>query len=101
MKKADLLKHLANKAGCTEKVAQTILREYQFVLLTEIQKEESTVLLGLGQIKKSKRSERSGFNPLTKAKITIPAREVPKFVPSRKLKDLTAGELTDIYSFEF
>ncbi|RAO95095.1 HU family DNA-binding protein [Mycoplasma wenyonii] len=102
MKKKDLLEAIANKVGCTHKTAQSVLREFQYFSIQELKKEGSVSLLGVGTLKISKRSARTGINPATKMKIQIPAKEVPRLVPSKKLKDIVSGKVTDIYAtFEY
>lgn len=102
MKKKDLLEKISSKVGCTTKIAQNVLSEFQYILLEELKKSNTVPVLGIGQLKIVKRSARQGVNPSTKEKIEIPAREVPKLAPSKKLKELVAGEISDIYdSFEY
>ena len=40
-----------------------------------------------GTFKVAKRKAREGINPLTKAPLKIPASNVPKFSPAKKLKE--------------
>ena len=40
-----------------------------------------------GTFKVTKRKARDGINPLTKAPLKIPASNVPKFTPAKKLKE--------------
>ncbi|AHC40007.1 DNA-binding protein [Mycoplasma ovis str. Michigan] len=102
MKKKELLDRIATKVGCTYKTAQNVLSEFQYAILEELKKTGSVVVLGIGQIKVAKRSARQGVNPITKMKMEIPAKEVPKLVASKKLKELVNGETSDIYgSFEY
>lgn len=102
MKKKELLESIANKVGCTYKTAQGVLREFQYLAIQELKKEGSTSILGIGTLKIAKRNARTGINPSTKMKIQIPAKEVPKLVSSKKLKDVVSGKETDIFSaFEY
>lgn len=102
MKKKDLLEAIANKVGCTYKTAQGVLREFQYLVIQKLKKEGGTTLLGIGQLKVAKRSARTGINPATKMKIQIPAKEVPRLIASKKLKDVVSGKETDIFaSFEY
>ena len=48
---------------------------------------DSVQILGFGSFKVSKREARKGRNPQTGAEIQIPARNVPKFVAGKALKD--------------
>lgn len=44
-------------------------------------------IAGFGKFTVVERAERSGFNPVTKEKITIPASSAVKFKPGKALKD--------------
>jgi len=48
---------------------------------------ESVTLVGFGTFKTAERKARKGRNPQTGKEIDIPARNVPKFVPGKALKD--------------
>ena len=57
------------------------------VVTKELKKGGKVQLTGFGTFATSKRKKRMGVNPKTGAKITIPARKVPKFTAGKALKD--------------
>ncbi|AGX88768.1 HU family DNA-binding protein [Mycoplasma parvum] len=103
MTKKELIKAISDKTGCTANNVTGVLREYQQIILGELKKDGNArvPLLEMGAFKIIKRSARTGINPLTKQKIDIPAKEVPKFEASKKLKEFVSGEEKDIFSFNF
>ncbi len=48
---------------------------------------DSVTLVGFGTFKTTHRKARKGRNPQTGKEINIPARNVPKFVPGKALKE--------------
>jgi nucleoid DNA-binding protein len=50
-------------------------------------KKDSVQISGFGTFKVSERKARTGRNPQSGAEIKISARNVPKFVPGKALKD--------------
>lgn len=47
---------------------------------------ESTTIQGFGTFGIKQRNERNGINPSTKQPMTIPARKMAKFTPSKKIE---------------
>ena len=85
MKKADLIKAIAQKAGINQKQAQAALEEtLEQIKTTLVEKKEKVTFTGFGTFCVAKRSARTGINPGTKEKIDIPATMVPKFKPSKE-----------------
>lgn len=85
-----------NKGDLTNKVAEVLdsKKDAQaavdcvFSTITEaLSKQESVTLVGFGTFKTSERKARKGRNPQTGKEIDIPARNVPKFIPGKALKD--------------
>lgn len=56
--------------------------------LSDLKKENSSPILGLGSLKIVERAARQGRNPQTGEPISIPARKAPKFTPSKALKNV-------------
>jgi DNA-binding protein HU-beta len=52
-----------------------------------LKKKDAVTLVGFGTFKVSKRSARKGRNPQTGEEIKIKAKNVPKFVAGKALKD--------------
>ncbi|CCE66778.1 HU family DNA-binding protein [Candidatus Mycoplasma haematominutum] len=101
MTKKELIGIIANKVGLDHQSVSGVLREYQYLLLTQLKQDGKATMMALGALKIATRSARSGYNPAVKTFIDIPAKEVPRFAASKKLKDFIAGDKSDIFSFEY
>ena len=86
MNKGDLVNEVA-KVVNTKKEAQEAA-DCVFSTITKALKREDTVtLVGFGTFKVVKRKARTGRNPQTGEAIKIKAKNVPKFVAGKSLKD--------------
>jgi len=86
MNKADLVNEVA-KVVSTKKEAQEAV-DCVFDSITEaLKKKDAVTLVGFGTFKVSKRNARKGRNPQTGEEINIKAKNVPKFVAGKALKD--------------
>ncbi len=86
MNKGDLINEVAKVVG-TKKEAQAAVN-CVFATITDALKENDAVtLIGFGTFKSAKREARKGRNPQTREEIQIAARNVPKFIPGKALKD--------------
>jgi DNA-binding protein HU-beta len=87
MSKQDLIDAVAMKCDITKDKAKDAV-EAVLAKITESMKVGSDVRIpDFGTFKVSKRKAREGRNPATGATIQIPASNVPKFTPAKKLKD--------------
>jgi nucleoid DNA-binding protein len=86
MNKVDLVNEVAKVVG-TKKEAKTAV-DCVFSSITKALKKKDTVtLVGFGTFKVNKLKARKGRNPRTGEVIKIKAKNVPKFVPGKGLKD--------------
>jgi DNA-binding protein HU-beta len=86
MNKGDLVNDVA-KVVSTKKEAQAAV-DCVFASVTQALKKKGAVtLVGFGTFKVDKRKARIGRNPQTGAEIKIKAKNVPKFVAGKALKD--------------
>jgi DNA-binding protein HU-beta len=86
MNKGDLVNEVA-KVVNTKKEAQEAV-DCVFSTITKAMKKKDTVtLVGFGTFKVNKRKARKGRNPATGEEIKIKAKNVPKFVAGKALKD--------------
>ena len=86
MNKGDLVNEVA-KVTSTKKEAQAAV-DCAFSTITEaLKKDEAVTLVGFGTFKVDKRKARTGRNPQTGEEIKIKAKNVPKFVAGKALKD--------------
>ncbi|RPJ20603.1 MAG: HU family DNA-binding protein [Desulfobacteraceae bacterium] len=86
MNKGDLVNDVV-KVVSTKKEAQAAV-DCVFASITQALKKKGAVtLVGFGTFKVDKRKARIGRNPQTGAEIKIKAKNVPKFVAGKALKD--------------
>jgi len=86
MNKGDLVNDVV-KAVSTKKEAQAAV-DCVFASITQALKKKGAVtLVGFGTFKVDKRKARTGRNPQTGAEIKIKAKNVPKFVAGKALKE--------------
>jgi DNA-binding protein HU-beta len=88
MSKQDLIDAVAEKCELTKEKARTAVDTVMEGIAQSMKKGEDVRIPDFGTFKVAKRKAREGINPLTKAPIQIPASNVPKFTPAKKLKDL-------------
>ena len=86
MGKQELVEFIAAKAGLTKADATRALDAALEGITTGLKKEGKVALVGFGTFSAKVREGREGINPLTKEKITIPAKTVASFKAGSKLK---------------
>jgi nucleoid DNA-binding protein len=86
MNKGDLVVEVA-KVISTKKEAKAAVDCIFSTISTALKKKQSVTLIGFGTFKVEKRNARKGRNPKTGEAIKIKARNVPKFVAGKALKD--------------
>ena len=86
MNKGDLVNEVA-KVVCTKKEAQAAVDCVFSTITTALKKKDTVTLVGFGTFKVGQRKARKGRNPQTGAVIDIKAKNVPRFIPGKALKD--------------
>ncbi|MBM3328024.1 MAG: HU family DNA-binding protein [Calditrichaeota bacterium] len=86
MNKTDLVKTIATKSGATQKTAEAMLKAFTDTIMRAVAKGDKVSMVGFGSFGVLKRKARPGRNPATGAKIKIPAKKVPKFVPGKEFR---------------
>jgi len=92
MNKAELVAAVAQKAGISKAIAEKALKGVVDAISEALARGNSVTLVGFGTFSVQQRAARKGRNPRTGARITIPARKVPKFTPGKTLRDLVSGK---------
>ena len=87
MTKADLAAAMAKASGGSKVSAERALNAFLDGVLDSLKKGRKVTLGGFGTFLVSRRAARNGRNPRTGKALTIPACRVPRFKPSRSLKD--------------
>ena len=86
MNKNDLVGDVAKVVG-TKKDAQAAVDCILSTITKTLKKKGSVSLVGFGTFKVNKRKARTGRNPQTGEVVKIKAKNVPKFIPGKALKD--------------
>ena len=86
MNKADLVNEIA-KVVSTKKEAQAAVDCIFSTITQSLKNEDTLTVVGFGTFKVDRRKARKGRNPQTGEEIDIKAKNVPKFVPGKALKD--------------
>ena len=87
MTKADLVNAIAEKAGLNKTDAEKALKAFTDAVADALKAGEKVSLVGFGTFSVGERAARTGQNPQTGEKITIPAAKSPKFKAGKALKD--------------
>jgi DNA-binding protein HU-beta len=86
MNKGDLVKEVS-KVVSTKKEAQAAVECILSAITESLGKGEEVTLVGFGTFKVAHREARKGRNPQTGEEMMIEAKQVPKFVPGKALKE--------------
>ena len=87
MTKEELVAKAAQDAGIPKAKAGKVLESMLESITDALRNGDKVSLVGFGTFSVSKRAARQGRNPATKEIMEIPAANVPKFKPGRKLKE--------------
>ncbi len=86
MNKGDLINEVAKVVG-NKKMAQEAIDCIFSTITDALKKKDSVTLVGFGTFKVTRRKARKGRNPQTGEEIKIKAKNVPKFVPGKALRE--------------
>ena len=87
MNKAELVEKVAGEVGLTKKDVNNVVDAVTSAITDSLAAGEKVTLVGFGTFQVQKRKARQGVNPQTGEKISIPAKDVPKFKPGRSLRE--------------
>ena len=87
MNKSDIIHHIAQKTGATNRDSEAMLEAFTNSIVKAVSKGEKVSLVGFGSFATITRKARTGRNPATGAKISIKAKKVPKFIPGKEFRD--------------
>lgn len=88
MNKAKVIEAMAKATKLSKSTCKECLEAFISTVGNSLKQGKPVVLTGFGTFSVMKRKSRSGINPVTKAKMTIPAKKVPKFKPGKALKSV-------------
>jgi DNA-binding protein HU-beta len=87
MTKTNLIDHLAETTQSTKKDAEQVIDAVLGQITEALAKGEKVELRGFGSFQASRKKERQGRNPQTGDVITIAAKTVAVFKPSKELAE--------------
>lgn len=86
MNKAKLVEQMAKISKLPKSTCKDCLEAFISAVGTALKQSKSVVLTGFGAFSVMKRKSRVGINPVTRVKMNIPAKKVPKFKAGKALK---------------
>ena len=90
MNKAELIEKMAGDTKLSKAAVKSVLESFIDSVQGALKKNNSVVLTGFGTFTVIKRKGRTGVNPASGERMTIPAKRVPKFRAGKQLKDIVA-----------
>ncbi len=87
MNKNELINALAEETTFSKKDITKILASYTRIIERTLKKGDKVSITGFGTFWISRRPTRKGINPATKEQITLPAINVPRFKPGKRLRE--------------
>jgi DNA-binding protein HU-beta len=91
MHKNDFIKQLAKDTALPQKQVNQVIKSAIELIARSLRDGDKVVLTGFGTFEMRSRRERSGVNPQTKERITIPKTQTPGFTASNTLKNIVLG----------
>jgi DNA-binding protein HU-beta len=88
MNKAKLVEQMSKLTKLPKSACKEALEAFIKTVGGALKQSKTVVLTGFGSFSVMRRKSRTGINPVTKKKMTIPAKRVPKFKPGKMLKSL-------------
>lgn len=88
MNKANVIDQMSKMTKLPKATVKECLEAFIATVGSSLKQAKSVALTGFGTFSVMKRKARSGINPATGKKMTIPAKKVPKFKPGKALKSL-------------
>jgi len=87
VKVKDLVQRMVDKFGMTKKESSEVLTWLTEEIVHNLKNGFQVKIAGLGTFKVRERKARVALNPKTGEKINLPSKRVPRFTPSKDLKE--------------
>ena len=96
MTKADLVDQVTALGDLTRRDGEVIVETLFESIIGALKANDKVEVRGFGSFRTRERKSRTGRNPKTGASVSVPAKRVPFFKPSKELRDLVnpAGALS-------
>jgi len=88
MTKADLIDEVSKVTELSRKDSEVIVETLFDSIIKALRNGDKLEVRGFGSFRIRERKARQGRNPKTGEKVSVPAKKVPYFKPSKELKDL-------------
>lgn len=88
MNKAKLVEQMAKLTKLPKSTCKDCLEAFVSAVGTALKQNKTVALTGFGAFSVVKRKSRVGINPVTRVKMSIPAKKVPKFKAGKVLKGM-------------
>ena len=88
MNKTELIKAIAGKVELSAKDVTAVVDAYADVIADALKAGDKVAVAGFGTYELKKKAERSGFNPIKKEVIVIPASNAPVLKFGKAFKDM-------------
>ena len=87
MNKAELVEEVAYQTGLARRTSRETVNAIISAITNSLVREEKVTLVGFGTFQVMERKTRKRVNPQTRQAINIPAKNVPKFVADKGLRE--------------
>ena len=88
MTKAELVDHVTSLGDLTRRDGEVIVDTLFDSVIAALKADDKVEVRGFGSFRTCQRKPRTGRNPKTGASVSVPAKRVPYFKPSKELRDL-------------
>jgi DNA-binding protein HU-beta len=92
MTKTELVKEVAKKTKAPQKEVEAVLSNFFDTVKQSVKKGDKVAIIGFGNFEAKKRAQRTGVNPKTRKKMTIPEKRVPVFRPGKAFKEIVSSK---------
>ncbi|MFW5973144.1 MAG: HU family DNA-binding protein [Bacteroidota bacterium] len=86
MNKADIVDRIASGTGLTKIETEAVVNGFISTVIDALAHGQTIELRGFGTFKIQHRAPRTARNPRTNTELTVPARHVPVFKPSKDFR---------------
>lgn len=92
MTNADLIEEVSKTGPLKRKECEVIVETIFSSIVDSLRAGDKIEIRGFGSFRVRQRAARMGRNPKTGAAVSVPARKVPYFKPSKELRDGINGD---------
>ena len=85
--KAELVEEVTRVTEIPRKESEAVVEAIFDSIIAALQANDKIEIRGFGSFRTRERRGRTGRNPKTGTRVTVPAKKIPYFKPSKELKD--------------